>query len=111
MNFLKAWWFIATFLALVLPFGERVAALEPNPGSPGAVAPDAARTAAPSQTARIIVKYRDNAQARMATPQSTATSAQVLSQRAGIALQHLRVAGGNTQILTLDAPRSEDEVR
>jgi len=75
------------------------------------VAPDATRTAAPSQTARIIVKYRDNAQARVATPQSTATSAQALSQRAGIALQHLRVAGGNAQILTLDAPRSEDEVR
>jgi serine protease len=115
MKRFKTLWRLATVIGLVMPFGERLAAMEPNPSSPRAAAPgassDGARAQASSPTARIIVKYRDNAQARMATPESAAASAQALSQRAGVSLRHLRVMGNNAQVLTLDAPRSEEEVR
>jgi serine protease len=99
----------------VFGFRETIAALEPNPGSPGApppgVTPDAPRTPAPSQTTRIIVKYRVNAQARV-SPQAAAEAAQALSQRAGVSLRPLRATAGDAQVLVIEGPpRSEDEVR
>lgn len=98
-------------IGLLLLYPGRLTAMEPNPGAPGAPAPGAPSGAAPAaKTNRIIVKYRQNVRA-LATPQSITASVQALSQKAGVPLQHLRTMGGNEQVLILDAPRSEEEVR
>lgn len=96
---------------LIVSATERVAAIEPNPSTPSAVETGAAQAATVPTTSRIIVKYRTSAEARAATPESAAASAEALSKWAAVPLQHVMNGGGQTQILALDVPQSEAEVR
>lgn len=87
--------------------GGQDAVAQPGGAPPSAAAPGTA-TPAPVPTARVIVKYRDDN--RFASPAGATASAQTLSQRAGVALQHLRVTGGGEQVLSLPAPASGSEL-
>jgi serine protease len=112
MNRLQYVWLsgaIFSVILLHLKVAEPVLGMELNPDAPGAA--NAGAAAEPAKTARIIVKYRESARARLATPEAMADSAEALSRAAGVTLQHIRAGGGNEQILALPEPMSEEDVR
>jgi serine protease len=95
-------------MASFLLHAEGASAFVPVPEGTQGAAPASPGTAAPAPTARLIVRYRDGAQ--LASPAGATASAQQLSQRAGVPLQHLRTTGGGEQVLSLPAPASQAEL-
>src|SRR5688572_8883657 len=69
-----------------------------------------AAAAMPAAPSRVIVKYRENPQA--STPEAAAPGvAASAAQVGGVTVQSTAPAAGNSQIITLDRPVSDEQLR